>query len=90
MSNTGCSELKNIQNVCKKGIGGLCGSSVSLAISEIFSDLVKSSIIVCKDNNEASEILSQLRFFSAVNEDQIIHIPEIEVLPYDTESPLSK
>lgn len=87
MSNTGCSELKNIQNVCKKGIGGLCGSSVSLAISEIFSDLVKSSIIVCKDNNEASEILSQLRFFSAVNEDQIIHIPEIEVLPYDTESP---
>lgn len=87
MSGTFFSTLDNIKEACKEGIGGLFGSSVSLAISERYARGSNGSLVLCKDNQEASEVLSQLRFFSDLGDKELLYIPETEVLPYDTESP---
>lgn len=70
-------------------LSGLFGSSASKLFVQKHLESNKCSLIVCKDNSHAEEIISQVKFFSGMSEEEIIFFPELETLPYDSESPNS-
>ena len=70
-------------------LSGLYGSSASKLVVQEHSNSTECSLVICKDNSHAEEFISQLKFFSGMSDNDIIFFPELEILPYDNESPNS-
>ncbi|WP_170968538.1 transcription-repair coupling factor [Psychromonas sp. SP041] len=69
---------------------GFHGSSLGLAISEIFSEQNKTTLIICDSNAHADNIYKEIIFFSDFSQERVVLIPDTETLPYDNESPHSE
>lgn len=73
----------------KSTLSEVVGASRSLAISQLFSKLDKTILLICENNYEAETIYKEIGFFSDVGRDNLFYIPDTETLPYDQESPHS-
>lgn len=63
------------------------GSSKSLFISNLFNNEQSTIVIICENSQQAIEIEKEIKYFTKLDNDSIIFIPDQETLPYDMESP---
>lgn len=73
----------------KQTWGQLYGSSLSLALAEYCHQTTGVKLLVAPDNLAASQLLEELKFFLANenNQQEILLFPDWETLPYDRFSP---
>lgn len=65
---------------------GINGSCRSLAIAQILSGNNSCCLIITNSNDESIAVINELNFFIRDNID-VLHLPDVETLPYDTEPP---
>ncbi len=62
------------------------GASLALALSNAMSNTNQPFLIIAPDNLTSSHLLDELAFFTG-NNDNVLHFPDWETLPYDHFSP---
>lgn len=71
----------------RRHIGGLTGSSASLAIAEAAQQSEGFTLVVAADADNAQQLEREIRFFLVGQNLPVLHFPAWETLPYDQFSP---
>lgn len=80
-------KLESVLERClSRSVEGLQESSIAVTIGDSFVN-GKRTLIVCDDNVQAERLASQFLTFSALTPEQVICIPELDILPYELEVP---
>jgi len=76
-----------VKNGDTKWLGGVEGASSGWLIAQAASVQQGLSVVICKDTNSALILESEIKFFAADQNVQILPFPDWETLPYDNFSP---